>query len=81
MIYKEKKYLVTQMTKTYFSYIFGLSPQFSDSQFLMYSSQNPWNIISAKSGKGVLYYVNEVTSDPHLRMEVVGKRTNHVIKG
>ena len=32
------------MTKIYFSYIFGLYPQ-----FLTHSSQNPWNFLSSNS--------------------------------
>lgn len=37
-------YLIIQMTKTYFSYIFGLC-----TQFLTHSSQNHWNFLSDKS--------------------------------
>lgn len=39
------------MTKIYFSYIFGLYPQ-----FLTHSSQNPWNFLSNNSN-GVYFVV------------------------
>lgn len=39
------------MTKIYFSYIFGLYPQ-----FLTHSSQNPWNFLSNNSN-GVYFVI------------------------
>ena len=38
----------------YFSYIFGLPPQFPAN-----SSPNPWNFQSVESDKGVFCYINE----------------------
>ena len=43
VIYKNYIYLVIQMTKIYFSYIFGLH-----TQFLACSSQNTWTFRSDK---------------------------------
>ena len=42
------------MTKIYFSYVFGLCPQ-----FLPHSSPNPWNFLSVENDKGVFCYINE----------------------
>ena len=38
------------------------------SQFLAHSPPNPWNFLSAMSGKGVLGYIKEVTFGPHSRV-------------
>ena len=47
------------MTKIYFSYTFGLRPQ-----FLAHSSRNPRNFLSNVSHKDVFCYVNEMTFEP-----------------
>ena len=57
-----QKYIVIQITETYFSDMFDLHPQ-----FLANSSQTPWNFLSDGSNKGVSC-VNEVTSGPHPRV-------------
>ena len=48
------------MTGMYFSYIFGLCPQ-----FLAHGSKNHWNFLSVEGDKGVFYLLMEVTSGPH----------------
>ena len=69
-------YLVIQLTKMYFSYIFGCF-----SGFLTHSAQNSWNFLSVDSDKSISCYDNKVTFEPHLRMGLVARRTNHVIRG
>lgn len=49
MIYKKYKYLMIQMTKIDFSWIFGFH-----SQFLAHSSPNPWNFPSVERVTTVL---------------------------
>lgn len=55
VIYKANIYLVTQITKIHFSYIFGLTPRFRT-----HASQIPRNSLSVQSNKGVFCYVNEM---------------------
>ena len=56
-------YLILQVTKIYFLYIFDLPPL-----FLSQSSQSPWNFLSVESDKGIFCFINEVTFGKHLRM-------------
>lgn len=60
----------------YFSYIFGLC-----TWFLTCRSQNSWNFLSAESNRGAFCYVNEVGFGKYLRIRLVAKRTNSVIRG
>ena len=63
------------MTKIYFSYIFSLPPS-----FLVHSSKNPGNLLSAESDKCVYCYVNGVTLGKHLKMGLVASGAHHVIR-
>ena len=45
-------HLVLQMTKMYFSYLFGLCPH-----FLAHSSPNPWSFLSGKSSRSIFCYI------------------------
>lgn len=57
MIYEENVYVVMQMTKINFSFIFGLP-----SRFPAHSSPNPWNFPKCwECGKSVLCWTNEVS--------------------
>ena len=60
---KTTMYFVFQVTKIYFSYIFGLYPQ-----FWAHSSPNPWNVLVIRAIKVSFCSVNEVTLGPHLKM-------------
>ena len=64
------------MTKVYFLYIVGLCPH-----CLAYSSPNSWNFLSVESNNSISCYVNTVTSGPHLRMELIARRTKPVTGG
>ena len=43
------------MAKIYFSYIFGVTPQ-----FLSHSCQSPCNVLGVEGGKGIFYYINKM---------------------
>ena len=56
-------YKIIQMTKLYFSCIFGLHPW-----CLTHSPEIHWKFLSVESDKNVFCYVNEVTFGKHLSL-------------